>query len=122
MPDVNEITLGFGNGPSTFQKPVTPTPHPNTEPAFRTHEDNLQTSPINQVLCNKVVSTPFHPSTNVFSLPDLSNISFINGTACVTTENTIVMERPPVNTNRTAAMRSVLEHARVVCTFVGSQE
>ncbi|XP_014768647.1 mitotic checkpoint serine/threonine-protein kinase BUB1 isoform X2 [Octopus bimaculoides] len=119
MPDVNEITLGFGNEwSSTFQKPVNPAPQPNTEPTFQIYEDDPQTCPINQVLCKNMVSTPFHPSTNVFSLPDMSNISLINGTACITTENTIMIERPTENmyrtaenTNRTTAMSPIKERS-----------
>lgn len=108
MPDMNEITLGFGSGIPQIQAT---TSSYSLDSANKPPISNDVTNISEQLLpVKKLTSTPFHFASNMYSQPDFANMSTISGTTCASTENTIMMEQPTVKqtwemSNKTAGLR-----------------
>ncbi|GAB1601123.1 hypothetical protein Ahia01_000390500 [Argonauta hians] len=137
----DEITLGFGEAlaPKSDTKggprPTTPEPPAMFTPGLGMYKEDSSPSPplpppppttttatFGRAAVSKAVSsTPLHPSMKMFSLPDMPNISLIDGPSGMNTENTIAFERPatvtvglaalPTNPNRTGAMSPIKERS-----------
>lgn len=112
MPDMNEITLGFGLGNPQIQATTTSYSLDGANnPPISNDVTNIseQSLPV-----KKLTSTPFHFASNMYSQPDFANMSTISGTTCASTENTIMIEQPTAKqtwemSNKTAGLSPIKE-------------